>query len=320
MWSRFPVADFRAPQAVDPEVGEWTHGWQFHASVARDTLFATSVHLPLLSTDHRALRASQRGPCTSRHFSCLPTCPETTFSAEEFRTLLLVRLHLPLHLDARFCKCGELLDVYGHHRSACSRVGLLKPRGTPAEVCMARICREAGARVKENQLLRDLNVVAQADDQRRIEVIANGLPFWGGKQVAIDTTVVSALTGQGVARGRREGQAIHEAEQDKRRRYLELLTGTRCHFLVVAFEVAGRWSPSAVTSLRNLAWYKSLSVPRVLRRSTQLLFFQRWTALLACSIQRAYAASLLGKPLGTCERAGGARGGRFGPPSMRVRD
>ena len=171
-------------------------------------------------------------------------------------------------------------------------------RGTPAEVCMARICREAGARVKENQLLRDLNIVAQADDQRRIEVIANGLPFWGGKQVAIDTTVVSALKGRGVARGRRQGQAIHEAEQDKRQKHPELLTG--CHFLVMAFEVAGRWSPSAVTFLRNLAWYKSLSVPKVLRRSTQLLFFQCWTALLACSIQRAYAASLLVKPLGTC--------------------
>ena len=89
---------------------------------------------------------------------------------------------------------------------------------------MARICREAGARVKEDQLLRDLNIVAQADDQRRIEVIANGPPFWGGKQVAIDTTVVSALTGRGVARGRRQGQAIQEAEQDKRRRYPELLT------------------------------------------------------------------------------------------------
>ena len=88
VWSRFSVADFRAPQPVDPEVGEWTHGWQFHSSVARDTLFATSVHLPPLSTDHRALRASQRGPCASRHFSCLPTCLETDFSAEEFRTRL----------------------------------------------------------------------------------------------------------------------------------------------------------------------------------------------------------------------------------------
>ena len=52
-WSRFTAADFRAPQPVDPEVGEWTHGWQFHVSIARNTLFATSVHLPPLSTDHR---------------------------------------------------------------------------------------------------------------------------------------------------------------------------------------------------------------------------------------------------------------------------
>ena len=149
VWSRFPVADFRAPQPVDRDVGESTHGWQFHASVSRDTLFATSVHLPPLSTNRRTLRASQRGPCALRHFNCLPTCP-VTISA--FRTLLLVRLHLPLHLGARFYKCGELLDVYGHHKSACSRVGFLKPRVTPAE---ARICREAGVRVKENQFLRD---------------------------------------------------------------------------------------------------------------------------------------------------------------------
>ena len=178
-WSRFKVPEFRAPQPVNPDVGEWIHGWQFHASVARDTLFATRVHLPPLSTDHQALRASQRGPCASRHFTCLPTSQETRFTSEEFRTLMLVRLHLPLHVDERVCKCGQPVDVFGHHRSACSRIGLLKPRGTPAEVCMARICREAGARVKENQLLRDLNVIVPADDQRRIEVIANGPSILG---------------------------------------------------------------------------------------------------------------------------------------------
>ena len=79
---------------------------------------------------------------------------------------------------------------------------------------MARISREAGARVKENQLLRDLNIVVPVTHQRRIEVIANGLPFWGDMQLAIDTTVVSALSGRGVARGRWDGQAIHEAQND----------------------------------------------------------------------------------------------------------
>ena len=104
----------------------------------------------------------------SRHPLCNKrfTSSETTFTAEEFRTLLLVRLHLPLHVDDRFCKCGARLDVFGHHRSACSRVGLLKPRGTPAEIC----------------------------------------------------AVMLALSGRGVARGRWDGKAIHEAQNDKRRR------------------------------------------------------------------------------------------------------
>ena len=115
--------------------------------------------------------------------------------------------------------------------------------------------REAG---KENQLLRDLNIVAQADDQRRIEVVANGLPFWGGKQVAIDTTVVSALTGRGVARGRREGQAIHEGGTGQAPEMPRVAHRDQVPLFVMAFEVAGRWSPSAVTFLRNLAWCKSL--------------------------------------------------------------
>ena len=50
------------------------------------------------------------------------------------------------------------------------------------------------------QILRDLNVDVEASDTRRIEVITNGLPFWGGEQTTIDTTVVSALNGRGEMR------------------------------------------------------------------------------------------------------------------------
>ena len=118
-------------------------------------------------------------------------------------------------------------------------------RGDPhGNLCGSHLS-EAGARVKENQLLSEVNTVVPVTDQRRIEVIANGLPFWGGKQLAIDTTVVSALTGQGVARGRWEGQAIHEAENTKRRKHHELVDGDRCHLFVMAFEVAGHWSHEA---------------------------------------------------------------------------
>ena len=65
-WKCQTCLRFRVPQPVDPEVGEWIHGWQFHASVARVTFFAICVHLPPLSTDHQVLRVSQRGPCASR--------------------------------------------------------------------------------------------------------------------------------------------------------------------------------------------------------------------------------------------------------------
>ena len=41
----------------------------------------------------------------------------------------------------------------------------------------------------------DLNIDnIQRQDDRRIEVIANGLPLWEGVQLAIDTTLVLLLT------------------------------------------------------------------------------------------------------------------------------
>jgi hypothetical protein len=56
------------------------------------------------------------------------------------------------------------------------------------ERAAARICREAGARVTTNTSVADLNIpsVHRLDDCR-IEVIANGLPLWGGCQLAVDT-------------------------------------------------------------------------------------------------------------------------------------
>ena len=129
--------------------------------------------------------------------------------------LLLVRLHLPLQVDSRRCGCGAMLDARGIHRSACARVGVLGVGGVPVEVAAARICRERTARAKDIQFVRDLNVVTTPDDTRKIEVIANGLPFYTGKQIAIDTTIVSTLTGAGVRRGLAAGAALKAAKRSK---------------------------------------------------------------------------------------------------------
>ena len=61
------------------------------------------------------------------------------------------------------------------------------------ERVLARICREAGARVKCNTRLRDMNVGVTSTDERNIEVLAQDLPCFGGAQLAIDVTLRSAL-------------------------------------------------------------------------------------------------------------------------------
>ena len=96
------------------------------------------------------------------------------------------------------CPCRGALDALGDHRAACARAGVLGPRSAPLERTAARICREAGARVAV--LLRDLNLDAPALDDRRLEVVANALPIWGGVQVAVDTTLVSPVRADGAPR------------------------------------------------------------------------------------------------------------------------
>eukprot|EP00973_Karenia_brevis_P071655 9958237-Karenia_brevis.AAC.1 len=59
------------------------------------------------------------------------------------------------------------------------------------ENMMARICRKAGATVRANALLRDMSLSVPASDDRRIEVLAQGLPCMGGAQLAIDVTMRS---------------------------------------------------------------------------------------------------------------------------------
>ena len=132
-----------------------------------------TVVVPRASPAHRAMLRSQGGPLSGLPFTTLPLSPLQRFDSHLFRVLLLRRLHLPLPLSSR------------HHRASCSRAGVLGRRGFALESAVARVCREAGARVSVNVFLRDLDLPIGAMDQRRIEVIAEGLPVFHGAQLAI---------------------------------------------------------------------------------------------------------------------------------------
>ena len=133
----------------------------------------------------------------------------------------------------------------------------------------ARICREGGTRVTTNTRLADLNIhtLSRVDD-RRIEVIANGLPMWGGSQLAVDTTLASPLTRSGEPRSRGgtlAGAALQDARRTKERTYPELIRNRRCRLVVWGIEVGGRWSNEASSFIqpRHLLWCPAglLSLP-----------------------------------------------------------
>ena len=123
--------------------------------------------------------------------------------------------------------------------------GVLVRRAGPLERAVARVCREAGARVATNVFLRDLNLGMPLSDGRRLEVVANGLPGFGGVQVAVDATLVSPVRRDGTNRPRADaepGLALQEATDHKRRRTeTEFRGAARCRLVVVALEVGGRW-------------------------------------------------------------------------------
>ena len=170
------------------------------------------------------------------------------------------------------------------------------------ERAMARICREAGASVCTNVLLRDLNTHGSRTDERRIEVIANGLPLWNGSQLAIDTTLVPPLTSQAEPRRHQQttaGAALRIARRAKERTYPELVGGGRARLVVVAIELGGRWSTEAATLLRLLSRHKTQSIPILLRPAARHAWIARWAAHLSAAAMRSFACSLLHLPAST---------------------
>ena len=191
-WADLLAAPLPPDELSQEEPADFGRGWQRAASKVLDDHEAAEI-AQASDAASLAMLQSQEGPFAGRVFTALPTSPEVRLDSAAYRLLLLRRLRLPLPFDSAACRCGAHLDSFGDHRAACPRAGLLRSRGVPLERAAARFCREAGATVAANVLLRDFNVIAQRHDDRRLEVIANGLSLWGGVQLAVDTTLVSAL-------------------------------------------------------------------------------------------------------------------------------
>ena len=232
----------------------------------------------------RAVLAGRSGPLSSVPFTAMPLHRVSRIDAEPFRVLLLRRLRLPLPLSVRTCRCGCVLDVLGHHRAACGRSGVLGRRVFALESAVFQICRESGARVTTNVMLR------------RLEVVAEGLTLYGGCQLALDPTLVSPLRGGWRSQAeRRRGGRCRLDRGHQGQTYPELCRGDgRARLVVIAGEVGGRCSPKTKDLFWCLSSAKAAHVTRCSYGNARAAWFRRWCCLLACSATKAFAISLMG--------------------------
>ena len=257
------------------------------------------MHLPLLNTiTGRSLCCASRALPTRRIFGrtlvlsqvlvgC-PTKPEFQIAPNLFRTLILERLRLPLLVCEVRCECGLLVDGHGRHRAAGPHSVRLRTRASAPERTLARVCREAGASVRFNAKLVDMNMAVPADDAREVEVLASGLPLFHEAQLAVDITLTATGSCAVV-----DGIVCMVAKADKERKYSELLHGDRCRLVVVALETGGRWSLEPVDFIERLAMARARDAPPNLQRSVFLSWKRRWTRMIAISCGRSFANSLV---------------------------
>ena len=81
-----------------------------------------------------------------------------------------------------------------------------------------------------------MNVDVVASDGRRIEVLAQDLPCFGGAQLAVDITLRCVLTRAGEPHRNAanvDGAVLVNARRDKEAKYPELVASSRCKLVVV---------------------------------------------------------------------------------------
>ena len=126
-------------------------------------------------------------------------------------------------------------------------------------------------------------------------MLAQGLPCRKGRQLAIDITLRSVLTGDGKPRPRAAGEdgvVAEGARQDKADTYPELVTARRCELIVLAIETGGRWSTEAASFIEELATARARDAPARLLPSARRTWRRRWARMLAVACGTAFAESL----------------------------
>ena len=198
-----------------------------------------------------------------------PVAHHGRFDSQPFRALLLRRLWRHFPSTARTCRCGLPLNSRDHHRAASSAAG-----GTGTSGASQRRVRPHGfvaRQVPRGSVRRAWTWPVRTRWTNAVWIVADGLLLFQGAQLAVDTTLVLALRRDGGSSPRScdpGGAALVTSRSWKERVYLEL-TGqlSRTRLVVLAGEVAGRWSEDCREFFDQLAKTKAKAGASAFARS-----------------------------------------------------
>ena len=167
--------------------------------------------------------------------------------AGEFRTAALCRLGLPVYPSYGPCiACGQQSDMQGDPAVSCASQGERISRHNHLRDAIYNMAVSAslGPTQEDRALLPGV-------EHRPADIL---IPLWeGGKDCAIDITVVSPFQQQAIQRAAEEpGYALKMRYDQKWRKYGELCQSEGIVFEPLPVEMLGGWGKTAVLLLRKL--------------------------------------------------------------------
>ena len=315
----FPtVAKGARPEQPDPyllDPGEWRHGWHYYPSTTREQHARQHIVTPRMRPASRALLRSASGRHCARHLTAVSREKVRTMSPDRFRVTFCRRLRLPFFLPEAVCEeCGMPLGEYGDYpllrlhayRARASRV---QAKAKHIEPAWEQVLKEAGATTHFQKLLRQTTPPVDPSDDRWMDVIASGLPLFGGRTLlrrhhplapACQWLPIRLRCGHG-RRSSGEGGGGQGAHISRPR---EQPSGRAPH---TRRRIGGRWDDADIDLVRQLAAFKVQVAPLWLRCSVELSWTHRWWSVLGIAVQDSMAASILA-PAGKGLVIGGTAG------------
>ena len=201
-------------------LGEWTHGWQFHASDnSEKTTFRNLVQTrgggPGARVNAATVGKTRLRSCMGAYAATWLTICPTTASLTLKNTQMACAIRRRLGIGVLF----DGGDSHGHSLVTTNQQGRLNSRHTTVLVAWRQVLTEAGGLIPDRnveRLIRDTHIPVPAGDTRRLDLIVPGLNVANGLPLFCDITVVCPIRGDGNPRpgtSNRGGTALRDAER-----------------------------------------------------------------------------------------------------------